>query len=71
LLVPFTGLHPGLPHGRPDSAARVERRALAIWPRLDHRALHRCEGDPARIAVQVAHRTKMSPRAIEKLISDR
>jgi hypothetical protein len=48
----------------------VERRALAIWPRLNRRALRRCHGDPKRIAVQIAHRTKMAPKAIEKLISD-
>jgi hypothetical protein len=42
-----------------------------MWPRLNHRALRRCQGDPARIAVHVARRTKMTPRAIEKLISDR
>jgi hypothetical protein len=44
---------------------------MAIWPRLNHRALHRCHGDAARIAVHVARRTKMTPKAIEKLISDR
>jgi hypothetical protein len=71
LLVPLTGLHPGLPHGRPDSAARVERRALAIWPRLDHRALHRCGGNVPRIAAHIAHRTKMTPKAIETLIDDK
>jgi hypothetical protein len=59
-----------LPHEAPESAGRVERRALAIWPRLNHRALHRCHGNVARIAAQVAHRTKMTPKAIEKLIAD-
>jgi hypothetical protein len=59
-----------MPHGRPESADRVERRAIALWPRLNHRALHRCQGDPARIAAQIAHRTKMTPKAIVKLISD-
>jgi hypothetical protein len=67
----FTGHHHVLLHERPESADRVERRALAIWPRLNHRALHRCEGDPTRIAAQVAHRTKMTRRAIKALISDR
>ena len=70
MLVPFPRLHPGLPHGRPESADRIERRALAMWPRLNRRALHRCEGNAARIAIQVARRTKMTPKAIEKLISD-
>ena len=41
-----------------------------MWPRLNHRALHRCDGDPARIATYIAHRTKMAPKAIEKLIAD-
>jgi hypothetical protein len=44
---------------------------MDMWPRLDQRALRRCQGDPARIAVQVARRTKMRPMAIERLISDR
>jgi hypothetical protein len=56
-------------HERPDSADRIERRAMEMWPRLDHRAIHRCCGDPARIAAYVAHRTKMAPKAIETLIS--
>jgi len=43
---------------------------MEIWPRLDQRALHRCCGDPARIAAQVARRTTMTPEAIETLISD-
>jgi hypothetical protein len=70
VIVPFPRLHPGMPHGRPESADRVERRAMAMWPRLNHKALHRCHGNAARIAVQVARRTKMTPKAIEKLISD-
>jgi hypothetical protein len=37
---------------------------------LDHRALHRCHGDTARIAIQVSHRTPMTCKAIEKLIAD-
>jgi hypothetical protein len=41
-----------------------------MWPRLSHKALHRCGGDAARIAVHVARRTKMTPEAIERLISD-
>jgi hypothetical protein len=44
---------------------------MAIWPRLDHRALHRCLGDPTRIAAHVAHRTTMTAEAIETLIADR
>jgi hypothetical protein len=44
---------------------------MAIWPRLDRRALRRCRGDVTRIAAQIAHRTKMTPKAIVTLISDR
>jgi hypothetical protein len=70
VLVPFPRLHPGLPYWRPESADRVERRAMAMWPRLNHRTLHRCRGNPARIAAYIAHRTTMTPKAIEKLIAD-
>jgi hypothetical protein len=70
VLLHFILPHPALPHEGPEAAARVERRALAMWPRLDHRALRRCHGDTARIAVQVSHRTKMTRKAIEKLIAD-
>ena len=68
--IPFTRPHPVLPHAAPESTGRVERRALALWPRLNHRALHRCHGDATRIAAQVAHRTTMTPKAIEKLLAD-
>jgi hypothetical protein len=44
---------------------------MAMWPRLNHRILHRCGGNPSRIAAFIAHRTKMSPKAIEKAISDK
>ena len=70
MLFHFTLPHPVLPHEGPEAADRVERRAMAMWPRLDHRALHRCHGDTTRIAVQVSHRTKMTRKAIELLIAD-
>ena len=71
----FVLFHLTLPHALlpiegPEAADRVERRALAMWPRLDHRALRRCHGDTGRIAVQVSRRTKMTRKAIEKLIAD-
>jgi len=44
---------------------------MAMWPRLDQRALRRCGGDPSRIAAYIAHRTKMTPKTIEKVISDK
>src|SRR5664280_2220546 len=57
VLFHFTLPRPVLPHEGPEAAARVERRAMAMWPRLDHRALRRCHGDTARIAVYVSRRT--------------
>jgi hypothetical protein len=62
--------HRAVPVVRLGSAARVERRALAMWPRLDRAALHRCHGDPRRIAIQIAHRTKMERGVIEAIIAD-
>jgi len=70
VLLQFNRPHPSLSHEGDEAAERVERRALAMWPRLDHRALHRCHGDTGKIATQVAHRTKMSRKQIVALISD-
>ncbi len=42
----------------------LERRALALWPRLDRAALRRCHSDAHRIAALVARRTTMPPEAI-------
>jgi hypothetical protein len=44
---------------------------MAMWPRLDHRTLHRCRGNPKRIAALISHRTKMTPKLIERLIADK
>lgn len=44
-------------------------RAMALWPRLDRRALARCRCDPARIANYISRRTRMPARAIETLLS--
>src|SRR3954452_5425741 len=41
-----------------------ERRALALWPRLDATALGRCHHDLRRIARLVARRTPLSEEAI-------
>ncbi len=54
--------HPG------SSAAALERRALALWPRLDRAALRRCHQDPSRIAALVSHRTLLSPEAIKEML---
>jgi hypothetical protein len=45
-----------------------ERRALALWPRLDRTALRRCNQDPDRIAALVARRTSMAPAAIRTVL---
>lgn len=44
--------------------ATIERRALALWPRLDAKALSRCRHDPVRVARLVAHRTTLSVETI-------
>jgi hypothetical protein len=46
-----------------DSGA-LERRAMALWPRLDPVALRRCQHDARRIAALVSRRTTMPPEAI-------
>ncbi len=47
----------------------LERRALAIWPRLDRSALRRCHSDAHRIAALVARRTTMPPEAILNVLT--
>ncbi|HEX5827115.1 MAG TPA: hypothetical protein VFY23_06320 [Candidatus Limnocylindrales bacterium] len=47
----------------------VERRALALWPRLDRAALRRCHEDPERIAALVARRTAMPVEAIKRVLT--
>jgi hypothetical protein len=54
--------HPG------QSAAALERRALALWPRLDRTALRRCHQDPSRIAALVSRRTLLAPEAIKQML---
>lgn len=49
-----------------DSAP--DQRALAIWPRLDRRALARCHHDPRRIAALVSRRTSMPIESILALL---
>jgi hypothetical protein len=59
---------------RGSSASRrrddATSRALAMWPRLDRRALTRCGGDPRRIARLVARRTSMDPEVIVMILAD-
>jgi hypothetical protein len=46
----------------------IERRALALWPRLDRTALRRCRQDPVRIAALISRRTALSPEAIRQVL---
>ena len=48
---------------RSEGADALERRAMALWPRLDRAALRRCHSDARRIAALVARRTTMPPEA--------
>jgi hypothetical protein len=50
------------------SLTALERRALALWPRLDKAALRRCRQDPSRIAELVARRTTLPPEAIRQVL---
>lgn len=60
------------PRGEPGSpaslGAAIERRALAIWPRLGRAALRRCRQDPRRIAALISRRTSMAPEAILRIL---
>jgi hypothetical protein len=47
----------------------LERRALAMWPRLERTALRRCGHDPRRIAALVARRTSIPQDAILRLLT--
>lgn len=51
-----------------SGVGRIERRALALWPRLDRAALRRCNADPDRIAALVARRTSLPPEAIRSVL---
>jgi hypothetical protein len=45
-------------------ASPYERRAVALWPRLDREKLRRTRGDPVRIARLVSRRTTLSVETI-------
>jgi hypothetical protein len=53
---------------RDAAVAPIERRALALWPRLDRAALRRCHQDPDRIAALIARRTMLAPEAIKQVL---
>jgi hypothetical protein len=54
---------------RSEGQGSLERRALALWPRLDRAALRRCRNDARRIAALVARRTTMPPDAILNVLT--
>ncbi len=53
---------------RPGWESALERRALALWPRLEPRALRRCRHDPERIAHLVSRRTNLPHDSILHLL---
>ena len=57
----------------PQIAATTDyrARALTIWPGLDRDKLRRTQGDPARIARLVEHRTRLPVEAIVGLLIGR
>ena len=61
----------GLDQGRAESTwgPVLYRRALAIWPRLDPRALRRCRHDPRRVAALVSRRTSLPLETIMVLLT--
>jgi len=52
----------------PGSACELDRRALALWPGLDSRALARCRHDVARVSRLVARRSHLPPSIVEVLL---
>lgn len=46
----------------------LERRAMALWPRLDRAALRRCQQDPDKMAELIARRTALSPETIKQVL---
>jgi hypothetical protein len=46
----------------------IDRRARALWPRLDPRALARCRHDPWRIAALVSRRTHLTVEEIRAML---
>ena len=52
----------------PARASGLEQRALALWPRLDLKAIRRCAGDGRCIVRVVARRTTLPADAIRCLL---
>jgi len=47
----------------------VDRRALALWPGLDRRALARCRHDVACVVRLVGRRSRLPPMTIRVLLA--
>jgi hypothetical protein len=52
-----------------SSGPSLYQRALAIWPRLDTRALRRCRHDPRRVARLVSRRTSLPIETILAMLT--
>jgi hypothetical protein len=52
----------------PAWTSRLEQRALALWPRLDRRAIRRCAGDAYCVVRLVSRRTALPADAILGLL---
>ena len=50
------------------AAVALERRAMALWPRLDRAALRRCQQDPGKIAALISRRTSLPPETIKEVL---
>ncbi len=53
---------------RTSGPSPLARRALAIWPRLDPRALARCADNPSSLAAHVARRTNLPLETIRAIL---
>jgi hypothetical protein len=52
----------------PEWASRLEQRALALWPRLNRRAMKRCAGDAHCVVRVVSRRTNLPADVILGLL---
>ena len=64
----ITEARPHLMLVSPVTPCTYAARARALWPRLDGRALSRCEEDPKRMARLISRRTSLSEEAILALL---
>ncbi len=52
----------------PDRTSRLEQHALALWPRLNRRAMRRCGDDAHCVARVVSRRTNLPADVILSLL---